>query len=89
MQELEATIRNKVGLHARPATLFVKAAKAFRSKITVKKNTKVADAKSILSILALGADQNSTILVSADGEDEAQAITALRELLDSNFGEPD
>ncbi len=89
MQQISLTIRNKVGLHARPATLFVKAAKGFRSKIIVKKDSRTADAKSILSVLALGAGQDATILISADGEDETQALDSLRVLVDTNFGEPE
>jgi phosphocarrier protein len=89
MQQINLVIRNKVGLHARPATLFVKAAKGFKSKITVKKDSRSADAKSILSVLALGAGQDASLLVTADGEDEAQALESLRALVDKNFGEPE
>ncbi len=89
MQELNITIRNKVGLHARPAALFVKAAKGFKSKILVSKDNRVADAKSILNVLTLGAGQGANVTLRAEGEDEADAIGALKDLIESNFGEPE
>jgi phosphotransferase system HPr (HPr) family protein len=89
MQELNITIRNKVGLHARPAALFVKAAKGFKSKILVSKDNRVADAKSILNVLTLGAGQGANVTLRAEGEDEALAIEALKDLIESNFGEPE
>ncbi len=87
MKELELTIRNKVGLHARPASLFVKTAKTYRSKISVRNGSRSADAKSILSVLTLGAGQDARVTILADGEDEAQALEALKALVDANFGE--
>ncbi len=89
MQELNITIHNKVGLHARPAALFVKTAKSFKSKIIVGKDDRVADAKSILNVLTLGAGQGANVTLRAEGEDEADAIEALRNLIESNFGEPE
>lgn len=87
MQELNIVIRNKVGLHARPATLLVKTASAFKSKIFICKNGRVADAKSILTVLALGAGQGTNVTLRAEGEDETGAIGALKDLFENNFGE--
>jgi phosphocarrier protein len=81
------TVRHEVGLHARPATLFVQAAMAHQSEITVKKDAKTGNAKSFLSILGLGVRQNDTITVTADGPDEKQALAALAALIENNFGE--
>lgn len=87
MQEITMTVQHKVGLHARPAALFVQTAKKFTSDIFVTKDEREANAKSILSILTLGANQGAVITVRATGEDEAKAVIALQELVESNFGE--
>jgi phosphocarrier protein len=89
MKEINITIRNEVGLHARPATLLVKNAKQFKSKILLSANGHVADAKSILSILVLGVCRGMNVTVRAEGEDEADAIQVLKDLIESNFGEPE
>ena len=87
MPETTLTIRHKVGLHARPAALFVQAAKQFRSDIKVVHGAKEANAKSILSVLALGAEQGAVIVVRAEGEDADQSLAALAALVESDFGE--
>lgn len=88
MQEVTLVVQHKVGLHARPAALFVQTAKKFKSDILVKKDEREVNAKSILSILTLGANQGAVITVKASGEDEDIAIKALKELVETNFGEP-
>nr|MBC7244839.1 HPr family phosphocarrier protein [Chloroflexota bacterium] len=87
MQEVTLVVRHKVGLHARPAAMFVQTAKQFKSEILVRKDEREANAKSILSILTLGVNQGSVITVKANGEDEEQALKALQELVEANFGE--
>ena len=87
----EIVIRNKVGLHARPAAQFVKTAARFKSSITVanlSKGTPPANAKSILSVLTAAVQMNDRIRLNADGADEAEAVAALCVLIDTNFGEP-
>jgi len=76
-------ILNKTGLHARPAAKFVEKASKFKSKITIEKDGKKADAKSILSVLALGVGQGSKIKITAEGEDEQKAVEQLVKLLNS------
>jgi galactitol PTS system EIIA component len=83
--EVKLVIQHEVGLHARPATLFVKLAKQFSSDIVISCNGKDANAKSILKILALGADKGTEITIRAEGDDANQALTALSELVESNF----
>ncbi|MBN2880385.1 MAG: HPr family phosphocarrier protein [Clostridia bacterium] len=78
-------VRNKVGLHARPASMFVKEAKKYQSTITVKLNDKEANGKSILEILTLGAEQGARIEVMADGRDERQALDALRKVVETDI----
>jgi phosphocarrier protein len=86
MAETKLIVRNEVGLHARPAALFVDKARGFDSEITVACDGRTANAKSILGVLALGAEQGAEITVRAEGEDAPQALEALRELLNGGFG---
>lgn len=82
---------NASGLHARPASLFVKEAKAFASRICIQNlrtpAEKPANAKSIISVLALGMAQGTDVEITADGPDEESAVNALIALIDSGFGE--
>lgn len=78
---------NEAGLHARPANLFVRLSKEFKSQITVEKDGVKVDAKGILGILTLGAACGSTITLKADGQDEKEAIKALAELIQNGFDE--
>jgi phosphotransferase system HPr (HPr) family protein len=71
------TLPAAVALHARPAATFVKTAMRFRSRVTVGVNGKVADAKSILAVLALGATGGTSLTLGADGEDAPAALDAL------------
>lgn len=87
MPEITVTVQNKVGLHARPAALFVQTAQEFASDITVTNGERSANAKSILSVLTLGAHQGAEIVIHAEGEDEGAALDALKELVDDGFGE--
>lgn len=80
-------VENKTGLHARPAAAFVQAAMKFKSIITIQKDAKQANAKSMLSLLSIGASMGSSVTITAEGEDEKQAVTALTDLIRSKFGE--
>jgi phosphocarrier protein HPr len=83
----EVTVTNRLGLHARAAARFVQTATRFRSKITLGRDGKAMDGKSILGILLLAAAQGSTLIVTADGDDEEAAIRALAALITGRFGE--
>ena len=87
MAEITLLINNKVGLHARPAALFVQTASKFKSAITVKNGDASANAKSILNVLTLGVVSGTVITVTAEGEDAHQALEALVKLNAANFGE--
>lgn len=76
-------INNRVGLHARPAAAFVKLARDFESEISLKKDTKEANGKSIIGIMALGAQSGDEIEVCAEGEDSKEAIVKLAEFFDN------
>ena len=83
----EITVTNQVGLYARPATFFIQKANEFRSTIMVEKEERKVNAKSLLGVLSLGITKGSVILISAEGNDEEEAVNALCELVASNFGE--
>ena len=87
MPEVRLVIRNKVGLHARPAVLFVQAAQSFQSEVRVIKDGKEGNAKSFKSVLALAVNQNDEVVVRAEGADADAALTALAKLVEDNFGE--
>lgn len=88
MPELIIKIRNSVGLHARPAAVFVQAAQKFNSKIVARFGEREANAKSILGILGLGVSKGMEITIITEGPDEVQALASLKALIDNNFGEP-
>ena len=87
MYKEKVTLKNETGLHARPASLFVKEASRFTSGITVIKNDKEYNAKSIMGILSMGAGKGDTILIQAEGNDAEEAVKALVKLVDDNFNE--
>jgi phosphocarrier protein HPr len=78
----EAKIVNSLGLHARPASLFVKTAAKFESDITVEKDGVEVNGKSIMGVMMLAAEQGSSITIKADGSDEEEAIKALLQLVE-------
>ncbi len=88
--ELNIIVRHPVGLHARPAALFVQAAMRHTSCVQVRNLTAggdPVDAKSILGVLTLGVMQDHEVQIVADGEDADQALAELKALIEANFGE--
>jgi len=88
MQKIILHVINEVGLHARPASEFVKLAGQFKAGLQVRNmttNSSAVDAKSILSVLTLGVEKGHEIELTGEGDDEMQAIDALRELIESDF----
>ena len=81
------TICNKLGLHARAASVFVKTASAFGAEITVSSPEKSANGKSIMAMMMLEAACGTDIDVSVTGEDEAEAMQAIVEVVENRFGE--
>jgi phosphotransferase system HPr (HPr) family protein len=92
MPEISIPVRNRSGLHARPASEFVRAAAGFGSRIEVVNLTRnparAADAKSILGVLGLGVSPGHEIRITADGDDADAALAGLQALIASGFGEP-
>ena len=87
MPAIRLTIRNKVGLHARPAALFVQTATKFQCEIRVKNQGKLVNAKSILSVLSMGVKAGEEIIIDAEGADADLALQTLQGLAEANFGE--
>ena len=85
MKEFSYTIKDELGIHARPAGLFVKKASLFKSNINITKDSKSADAKKIFAIMSLGAKQGDTITIQITGEDEEEAVTVVKEFLEGNL----
>lgn len=81
MVERQITIKNKQGLHARPAAIFVQIANKYESEITVKKNTEEVNGKSIMGILMLAAEEGSAVIVKAVGSDAEKAVDELEQIL--------
>jgi phosphocarrier protein len=87
MVERSILINNKTGLHARPASNLVKAAKQFQSKINIIKDDRSFEAKSMLAILSAGIVKDTKIRLVCEGEDEEDALKNLTELIESNHEE--
>ena len=83
----EFIVHNRLGLHARPASLFVKTASRFSCEIAVAKDGHVSDGKSIMGLLMLAAGKGSLLNVTAHGADAPEAIDALEALIAGRFGE--
>ncbi len=79
--EKKLVIKNKMGLHARPAALFVQIANKFDSKITITKDDQEVNGKSIMGILMLAAEKDSVILITAYGRDAEEAIEELEKII--------
>ena len=87
MTSQSVTVVNQLGVHARAAAKFVHLAGRFDARVRVARDHREMDGKSIMGILLLAAARGSTITISADGADEAEAVHALVALVASGFGE--
>ncbi len=80
-------VSNQRGLHARAAARFVHLATRFAAQVSVARDAKVMDGKSIMGILLLAAARGTTLTISAHGSDEIEAVEALAQLVQTGFGE--
>ena len=85
--EKELTIRNKMGMHARPAAQFVKRASKYQCDVWVEKDVEPVNGKSIMGLMMLAAGRGETIKIIADGNDAEAAVADLVELVSSGFGD--
>jgi phosphocarrier protein HPr len=81
------TLKNKLGMHARPAATFVKVAQQFESDIYIERNGQTVNGKSILGILTLACPQGGVLTIRAEGPDVLAAMKALEDLIENKFGE--
>ncbi len=87
MKRVEATVVNRLGLHARPSAKLTATASRFRSEVWMSKGARRINAKSIMGVMMLAAAKGSTLVIEADGPDEAEAAEAMRQLIAEGFGE--
>lgn len=87
MIEKDMTIKNKLGLHARAASMLVELVSHYSSDVVIIKDGREVDAKSIMGVITLAAGEGSVIKVRASGEDEEEAISAMGDLIDRKFDE--
>lgn len=85
--EKEITIINRLGMHARPAALFVKVASRYRSDVWVKKEGEEVNGKSIMGLMMLAAGQGSKLHVRCEGPDAEKALEDIEELIKAKFNE--
>ncbi len=87
MTEKIVKVTNSLGIHARPASMIVRAASQYSSSIFLEKDGVNADAKSIMNVMMLAAGCDSSVTIRADGEDENEALAAIAELFETKFNE--
>jgi phosphocarrier protein len=87
MIEKKLIIKNRTGLHARPAAVFVEIADRFEADINLTFDGVTVNAKSIIGVLSLGIGKDDEITLSIDGADEEEAMDALVEIIENQFGE--
>ena len=85
--EKKVTIINETGLHARPASMFVKKASEFKSSVELVFNGEKVNAKSIMGLMKLGLAKGTEVVIETHGEDEELALNSIVELIESGFGE--
>jgi len=85
MIKKEFEIFNKVGLHARPAALFVQTASKFKSEISIEKGNKTVNGKSIMGVMTLGASSGDKVTIIIDGPDENEAIEVIEEFFNEKL----
>ncbi|WP_370931557.1 HPr family phosphocarrier protein [Bartonella sp. DGB1] len=83
------TITNKLGLHARASAKFVRVCEKFSAEVTVEKDGQIVVGRSLLGLMMLAAGRGSQINISATGDDAAEVLNSLTELITNKFGEPE
>ncbi|MDR0937367.1 MAG: HPr family phosphocarrier protein [Oscillospiraceae bacterium] len=87
MRVVEATVRNEVGLHARPATVLIQKANEFKSSISLEVGVHSINAKSLLGVLSLGVAKDQIVKIIANGSDEDLAAETLQKVIDNSFSD--
>ena len=87
MKQIQATIVNRLGLHARPSAALTQTATRFKADVHVSKGARRVNGKSIMGVMMLAAARGAVLTIEADGPDEDAALAAIAELIASGFGE--
>ena len=87
MTEKIVVVKNRAGIHARPAALIAQTANKFASEVTIEKDDFVVNAKSIMGVITMAASYNMQLTVKADGPDEKDAVEAINRLFETKFEE--
>jgi len=87
MIERELTVRNKAGIHTRPASMIVRTASKYDAEVFLRRDRYEINAKSVIGVMTLAAEKGATLQLVVDGEDEAEAADALQDLFEDGFGE--
>ncbi|MBP3416346.1 MAG: HPr family phosphocarrier protein [Spirochaetaceae bacterium] len=87
MVEKILTVRNRAGIHARPASLIAQTANKFSSEILLENNDTTVNAKSIMGVITMAAGYNTNLVLKADGADASDAVAAIAALFENKFEE--
>jgi phosphocarrier protein HPr len=87
MLQKDVVIINKLGLHARASAKFTQLASSFKCEVMLSRNSRRVNAKSIMGVMMLAAAKGTTIVIETNGEDEAEAMQAIQNLINDYFGE--
>jgi phosphocarrier protein HPr len=89
VKEQEFKVKNRLGLHARPAAIFVQTTSKFKSNIKVRRGDQEVDGKSIMGLMMLAAEEGAVLTIAAHGPDEHDVLIALSGLFETRFNEKD
>ena len=87
MIEREVTVRNRAGIHTRPASMLVKTASQFESEVYLRRDNYEINGKSVIGVMTLAAEQGAILTLVVDGDDEEEAANVITELFEDGFGE--
>ncbi|MCI6063811.1 HPr family phosphocarrier protein [bacterium] len=85
MKSFSYTVKDELGLHARPAGMLVKEVKNFQSKVTLEKDGKSVDASRLMAVMSMGVKKDQTVTVTVEGDDEDAACDALKAFFETNL----
>lgn len=87
MIEREVIVRNRAGLHTRPASMLVRTASKFNSEVFLRRDNYEINGKSVIGVMTLAAEQGASLTLVVEGDDEEEASDAIAELFEDGFGE--
>jgi len=87
MIEREVTVRNRAGIHTRPASMLVKTASQFESEVYLRRDNYEINGKSVIGVMTLAAEQGAILTLVVEGDDEEEAANVITELFEDGFGE--